>query len=106
MTKKTIFIEVGDRKYPFRMTLGAMLRFKRATGKEVTELNEESVEEMASFLYACLASACAADKVPFSYTFDEFCDLLSVEDMEAMRDLLTGEEAHAPEEGPGEEKKS
>ena len=105
MAKKTIFIEVGDRKYPFRMTLGAMLRFKRVTGKEVTELNEESVEEMASLLYACLASACAADKVPFSYTFDEFCDLLSVEDMEAMRDLLTGEEAPAPE-GKTEEKKS
>ena len=106
MPKRSILIQVGERTYPFRMTLGAMLRFKRATGKEVTELDETSVEEVANLLYACLASACSADKVAFDYSFEDFCDLLSAEDMDAMRDLLVGEEPEGAEATAGEEKKS
>ena len=109
MAKRSIFIQVGDRTYPFRMTLGAMLRFKRATGKEVTELDDGSVEEVAHLLYACLASASNADKVPFDLDFDGFCDNLSAEDMETMRDLLIEEETPQAEEaaeGQGAEKKS
>ena len=109
--KTAINIQVGDRTYPFRMTLGAMLRFKRATGKDLArdELDTGNIEEVAQLLYACLASASVADKVPFSLTFDEFCDNLSADDMFAMQDLLTNQpEAPAPEAAAagGEEKKS
>lgn len=103
--KKAIIIQVGENSYPFRMTLGAMLRFKRLTGKEATEMNQDSVEEVAYLLYACLASASAADKVPFSLTFDEFADLLSAEDMENMMSLLTSP-VGKPAEEEEEEKKS
>ena len=99
--KRAINIQVGEKTYPFRMTLGAMLRFKRLTGKEATELNQDSVEEVASLLYACLASASAADKIPFSLTFDEFADLLFTEDMENMMTLIT-EPAEQPTEQPGD----
>ena len=106
--KKAINIQVGDRTYPFRMTLGAMLRFKRATEKEVTDLDDHNIEEVATLLYACLASASAADKVPFNVSFDEFCDLVSVEDIEAMQTLLVAPEDFVSEgaSGPEEEKKS
>ena len=106
--KKAINIQVGDRTYPFRMTLGAMLRFKRATGKEVTDLDDHNIEEVATLLYACLASASAADKVPFNVSFDEFCDLVSVEDIEAMQTLLVAPEDFVSEGASGaeEEKKS
>lgn len=100
--KRAINIQVGEKTYPFRMTLGAMLRFKRLTGKEATELNQDSVEEVASLLYACLASASAADKIPFSLTFDEFADLLSTEDMENMMTLIT-EPTEQPTEQPGDD---
>lgn len=96
-------IQVGDQTYPFRLTLGAMLRFKRATGKEVTELNEDSVEELATLFHACLVSACAADKVPFNLTLEDFCDLLSAEDLENLYGFLTS--AAESSEAPGEEKK-
>ena len=106
--KRAINIQVGEKTYPFRMTLGAMLRFKRLTGKEATELNQDSVEEVASLLYACLASASAADKIPFSLTFDELADLLSTEDMENMMTLITEpaeQPAEQPGDGAGEQKK-
>lgn len=106
--RKAINIQVGDRTYPFRMTLGAMLRFKRATGKEVADLDDSNVEEVATLLHACIASTCAADKIPFSLTFDEFCDNVSVEDLEAMQALLTEPDDAPAESGDagGDEKKS
>lgn len=110
--KTAITIQVGDRSYPFRMTLGAMLRFKRATGKDLAreELDAGDLEEIAQLLYACLASASVADKVPFDLSFEEFCDNLSAEDMVTMQDLLVGHEPAEPAEGQaeaaGEEKKS
>lgn len=109
--KTAINIQVGDRTYPFRMTLGAMLRFKRATGKDLArdELDTGNIEDVAQLLYACLASASVADKVPFSLTFDEFCDNLSADDMFAMQDLLTNPpetSAQEAEAAGGEEKKS
>ena len=57
--RKAINIQVGDRTYPFRMTLGAMLRFKRATGKDLAReaLDAGPIAEGAQLLYACLASA-------------------------------------------------
>lgn len=111
--KTAINIQVGDRTYPFRMTLGAMLRFKRATGKDLAreELDDGDLEEVAQLLYACLASASVADKVPFNLSFEEFCDNLSAEDMVTMQDLLVNQEEPAgatdgPAEADGEEKKS
>ena len=112
--KKAINIQVGERTYPFRMTLGAMLRFKRATGKDLAKeaLDDGDIEEVAALLYACVASASVADKVPFDMSFEEFCDNLSAEDMDAMQALLTEpvepvEQAEAAgDEEPGEQKKS
>lgn len=109
--KKAINIQVGERTYPFRMTLGAMLRFKRVTGKDLAKeaLDDGDIEEVAALLYACVASASVADKVPFDMSFEEFCDNLSAEDMEAMQALLTEpvEQAEAAgDEEPGEQKKS
>ena len=106
--KKAINIQVGDRTYPFRMTLGAMLRFKRATGKEVADLDDSNVEEVAILLHACLASTCAADKIPFDLGVEEFCDMISVEDLDAMQALLTQPDDAPAESGDagGDEKKS
>ena len=54
------------------------------------------------------ASASAADKVPFDMSFEDFCDNLSNEDMDAMQALLVEPEeaASAESEGSGEQKKS
>ena len=106
--KKAINIQVGDRTYPFRMTLGAMLRFKRATGREVADLDDSNVEEVAILLHACLASTCAADKIPFDLSVEEFCDMISVEDLDAMQALLTQPDDAPAESGGagGDEKKS
>lgn len=83
--------------------MGAMLRFKKETGKEITELSD-SLTELCAYLYCCVASACAADKVPFSMDLMEFADALSPEDLNAWAESVAANTN--TENAAGEEKKS
>lgn len=83
--------------------MGAMLRFKKETGKEVTELQNGSFSDLCAYLYCCVASASAADKVPFDLTLMEFADALSPEDMTAWAKQVQPE---VSTKGDSEEKKS
>ena len=97
----TVEVRINGRVYPCRMTMGAMLRYRRLTGKEVSEMEGGSVSELATLLYCCTASACSADGVEFGMSLDEFCDLIGPEDMERMSAGI-----RADESGDGGSKKS
>lgn len=99
-----IEVTINGKAYPCRPTMGAMLRFKKETGKEVTELQNGSFSDLCAYLYCCVASACAADKVPFKMSLMDFADALSPEDM-----TLWAEQVQAQttgDTGDDEEKKS
>lgn len=74
--------------FPCRPTMGAMLRFKRETGREVTAIDGSSMEDLVTYLYCCVASACSADKVDFSMNLIDFADALSPEDLQAWTNKL------------------
>lgn len=74
-------VTINGVDFPCRPTMGAMLRFKKETGKEVTEIENNSFSDLCTYLYCCVASACAADKVKFNYTLLDFADALSSDDM-------------------------
>lgn len=84
------------------MTMGAMLRFKRETGKEVTEMTEGSISDVATLLYCCIVSACKADKIPFNMTLDEFADSVSAQDMAKISTAIQDPEASS-QGGNGEQ---
>lgn len=69
--------------YPCRPTMGAMLRFKHETGKEVTEVDDKSLSELCTYLYCCVVSACAADKVDFDLSLMDFADAITPDDLNA-----------------------
>lgn len=89
----TIEVRIGDTAYPCRMTMGAMLRYRRLTGKEVSEMESGSASELATLLYCCTASACSADGIEFGLSLEEFCDRIGVEDMERMSAGLRADNA-------------
>jgi len=99
----SISVVIGDKSYPCRMTMGAMLRYHRETGNEVSDI-KGSISEFATLLYCCTKSACLADHVDFGLTLDEFCDNIEASEIEGMLHVIQGE----PSEGSGEsgEKKS
>lgn len=74
--------------YPCRPTMGAMLRFKKETGKEITEITDKSFTDLCTYLYCCVASASAADKVDFSMSLLEFADALNPEEMSAWAEQM------------------
>ena len=81
-------VKVGDREFPIRMNMGAMLRFKRLTGREVSELMNGDMEGMITLVYACTASACNADGVEFGYTLEDFADNLEPESFSEASKIL------------------
>lgn len=73
--KKIVITTSDGKEYPARMTMGAMLLFKRETGKEVTE--SSSVSDMVTLIWSCCKSACNADGVEFNFDCQSFADRLN-----------------------------
>lgn len=69
-------VEINGKQYPCRITMGAMLRFKRETGKDVTQMNTSDVAELITLLWCCIVSASKADGVEFGMELMDFADQL------------------------------
>lgn len=72
-------IKVGEQTLPCRVTMGAMVRYKRARGEDVSRLDTTDIEGMVLFLWCCVVSACRADGVEFGMDAEEFGDRLEPE---------------------------
>ena len=69
-------IKIKGKDYPCRVTMGAMVRFNRMAGYDVSEMDSQSMTDMIMFVYCCVKSACKADDVDFSLDFETFADSL------------------------------
>lgn len=90
---KQIIVEIDGKKYPCRQTMGAMLRFKQETGKDVSEIKAECFSDVCAYFYCCVASACKHDGVEFGYSLMDFADSLEPKDLEnweAVESEITG----------------
>ena len=81
-------IVVNGKTYPCRQTMGAMLRFKRETGKEASAISDDSVTDLVTYLWCCVLSACKHDGVEFTYTLEDFADSLTMEDVAKWTDAI------------------
>lgn len=98
-------IVVDGHRYPCRPTMGAMLRFKRETGREVTELDGKSVSDLCTYLYCCVVSAAEHAGEHLDMDLMTFADSISPEDMEAWGRELEADGQGETDEA-GDEKKS
>lgn len=89
-------IKVGDKEYPCRVTMGAMVRFKNESGKDVSKLEKANISELVLFVYCCVKSACNADKVAFDYDFESFADLMEPDAANSFYEDMGGEEKKRP----------
>ncbi|MGL5894401.1 MAG: hypothetical protein ACRCZM_07290 [Bacteroidales bacterium] len=74
-------LEINGVLYPCHMTMGAMLRFKRATGRDVQAIDSTNTEDVLHLLHSCFASASKAEGVKFEYTMEEMADHLTADDI-------------------------
>jgi hypothetical protein len=75
-------IVIRSMEYPCRVTMGAMIRFKRETGRDVSKIESGDVADMICFMWCCVTSACKADKVEFGMNLEEFADSFDVNEMQ------------------------
>lgn len=93
--KEITKITINGNEYPCRITMGAMLRFKRETGRDVSQMADDDVADMVTFLWCCIASACHADGVPFDIALMDFADMLGPD---SIREFYDGMDAAHPDE--------
>ena len=68
------------------MTMGALLKFKRETGRDVSEVKNTDVSDQIILLWCIVSAASAADGVPFSLSLEEFANALPVEAIDLLED--------------------
>ena len=103
---RKVEININGKAYPCRQTMGAMLRYREMTGKEVTEI-EGALSDLCAYIYCCVVSACKRDSVEFDMSFMDFADSIAPEDLEKWTDDVSGVSDQKTADGEtGDEKKS
>ncbi len=101
MTKNTVTID--GKEYPIKMTMGAMLRFKKETGKEINDGNM-GLTDNATLIWCCIKSACAHEKVKFDISLMDFADSIDVNDIEpVVQALYRSAQGDSKEEGASDD---
>ncbi len=76
MNKSKTVINVNGKEYPCRITMGALIRFSRESGHDVSQMAQGDLAEMMLFVWCCVKSACNAEGIPFDMPFEVFADSL------------------------------
>lgn len=103
-----IEIKINGESFPCYPTMGAMLRFKKEIGKEVTDIQENSFSDMVTYLWCCVKSASSHEGKKFDLSLMDFADSLSPDYLTDWATKVKGS-ADAAEDVPEEtdtEKKS
>lgn len=84
-------VTVNGKKFPCKIRMGAMLRFKRATGRDISEMSATDTSDLITFLWCCVASACNAEKVEFGLSLEDFADGLDYDNLTGFYETNTDE---------------
>ena len=95
-------ISINGKPYPCRVTMGAMLRFKRETGRDVNQISQDDVSDLVIFLWCCIASASKADGVEFGMELMDFADQLAPEALTGFFKDMEGSNPQDPEKKTGQ----
>lgn len=105
MSKKVEVIVNGE-AFPCRTTMGAMLRFKRETGKEVVDITDWEFTDLCTFLWCCVASASKADGKKFDLSLMDFADNITPKELTAWAESIKEAQEETENDDTPDEKKS
>ena len=69
---KRIEVIVDGTAYPCAGNMGAMLRFKEVTGRDINTLDPSSVSDVCTYLWCCVASQSRKEGVKFDMSLMDF----------------------------------
>lgn len=71
-------VSIKGKEYPCHITMGAMLRFQRETGRDISEM-QAGATDIVIFIWCCTAAACNAEGIEFGLSLYDFADSLSAD---------------------------
>ena len=80
MKGTTLYVEIDGTSYPAESNLGAMLLFKKETGKEVKEIS--GLSDSIIWLWCCVKSASSKTSKPLEMDCQEFANSCTMEVLE------------------------
>ena len=101
---KKIEIVVNGQAYNCTPTMGAMLRFKHETGKEITQMDPASFTDLCTYLYCCVVSAAKREGKEFGLSLLDFADAITPNQMEHWNQALAAGEEDSDTDPEGEKK--
>lgn len=99
-------IRIDGELFPCYPTMGAMVRFKQETGREVSTIEDNSLSDACMYLWCCIVSASKREGKKFDMTFMDFADSIDLEDMQGWMSELLSKAQEATKEGVKGEKKT
>lgn len=72
--------------------MGAMLRFKEETGKEVSEM-DGGFTDLCTYLYCCVKSGCKREGIAFDLSLMDFADAIEVGEAQSWADKINKQAA-------------
>lgn len=81
-----------------------MVRFKRETGKEINEIDFNSITELCTYLWCCICAASNREGKEFKLSFIDFADNTSPEDMREWTKAIQAKEGEGDTEEDAEKK--
>lgn len=69
---ESIKIKIGENEFIIKQSFRSLMMFEEMTGRNVNQLND-SLNDLMTLLYCMLK---AANRMNFTYTYDEFIDLI------------------------------
>ena len=104
---KRIEVIINGVAYPCSPTMGAMLRFKQETGREITEMDPKSFTDLCTYLWCCVVSASKREGRAFDLSliclFD-FTDNISPDEMNRGGEAVSTERQEGEADNEGEKK--
>ena len=70
-------IKVKGKEYPCEMVMGAFLIFKRETGKDVSQMKQDDLEDLLMLMWCCVKCATQAECGEFPLDFETFCNSIT-----------------------------
>lgn len=86
LTKNNLTVTINNEVYPIRLTMGAIVRFKQETGKELAEA--EGTADNATLIWCCIKSACNREKKEFGYSLMDFVDNIDADEIDGITSVL------------------
>lgn len=84
-------ITIRGIEYPCRITIGAMVAYKRETGEDVSSFKGDDMEKLGLLVFHSFRSTCRACSIDFPFSSaDEILDYIDMEDASSLLDIGVG----------------